>query len=74
MRVWVIIGIIVFAVVLVLTLYNVIFQGGPEKQNNSDFPNTVFQSLGIDTLTKYGIIAFTALALCFFIWGFPRKK
>ena len=74
MRNWVIAAIIIFAIILLVTAYNVIFQTSAAAENTTDFPNPIYKSLNIDTSSKYGFIAFCAIALCFFIWGFPRKK
>ena len=70
MRFWVIAAIFIFAVILVFTIYNVAFQ----TENTTAFPNPIYKSMNIDTSSKYGLIAFSAVALCFLIWGFPRKK
>ena len=72
-RIWVIIGICIFAAILVLTAYTLIFQSG-SSQSNASFPNSVFLALRIDTLSKYGLIVFSSLALCFLILGYPRSK
>ena len=74
MKNWVIAAIIIFAVIMVLTIYNVVFQTGAATENTTAFPNPIYKSLNIDTSSKYGLIAFSAVALCFLIWGFPRKK
>jgi Mn2+/Fe2+ NRAMP family transporter len=74
MRFWVIVAIIIFAVVLVFTIYNVAFQTSAATENTTAFPNPIYKSMNIDTSSKYGLVAFSAVALCFFIWGFPRKK
>jgi hypothetical protein len=74
MKTWLIIAIIVFSIILLLTAYNIIFQTGTANENTADFPNSIYKSLGIDVWGKYGLIAFCAIALCFFIFGFPRKK
>jgi len=74
MKNWVIAAIIIFAIILVVTAYNVIFQTSAATENTKDFPNPIYKSMNIDTSSKYGLIAFSAIALCFFIWGFPRKK
>ena len=70
MKTWVIVGIIILAVILVFTIFNVAFQ----TENTTAFPNPIYKSMNIDTSSKYGLIAFSAVALCFLIWGFPRKK
>jgi hypothetical protein len=70
MRFWVIAAIFIFAVILVFTIYNVAFQ----TENTTAFPNPIYKSMNIDTSSKYGLIAFSAVALCFLIWGFPHKK
>ncbi len=74
MKIWVIAGIIIFAAILLITIYNVVFQSSAANENTTDFPNPIYKSLNIDMASRYGLIAFSAVALCFFIWGFPRKK
>jgi hypothetical protein len=74
MKYWVIVGIIIFGIILTATIYNVVFQTSAATINTTDFPNPIYKSLNLDTSSKFGLIAFSAIALCFFIWGFPRKK
>jgi hypothetical protein len=66
-------GICIFSAVILLTAYNLIFQTGVNA-DSAGFPATIFKSLKIDLFTKYGLIAFCGLALCFFILGYPRSK
>lgn len=74
MKFWIIIAICVFAIILVLTAYNVVFQGNATAEKAAGFPDPLLRSLNTDLPTKYGLIAFSAIALCFLILGFPRKK
>ena len=74
MKIWVILAIIVFAIILIVTTYNVVFQSGPANENTTAFPNPIYKSLNIDVFGKYGLIVFSAIALCFCILGLPRKK
>jgi hypothetical protein len=74
MKFLVITAICVFAIILVLTAYNVVFQAGAAAVKTAGFPDPLFRSLNIDTSTKYGLIIFSAIALCFLILGFPRTK
>jgi hypothetical protein len=74
MKTLVIIAITFFSIILLLTVFNIIFQAGPDSENTANFPNTIFKSLGIDVWSKYALIAFCGIALCFCIFGFPRNK
>jgi hypothetical protein len=74
MKTLVVIAITFFSIILLLTVFNIIFQTGPADENTTDFPNPIFNSLNIDVWSKYGLIAFCGIALCFCIFGFPRKK
>jgi Mn2+/Fe2+ NRAMP family transporter len=74
MKNWVIVAIIVFAIILVATIYNVVFQSGAPNENTTAFPNPIYKSLNIDLFGKYGLIVFCAIALCFCVLGLPRKK
>ena len=69
-RTWVIIGVCVFGVVLLLTVFNLAFQPG----DTAAFPNTLFKSLQIDTFARWGLVIFCALCLCFLILGYPRSR
>jgi hypothetical protein len=74
MKNWVIVAIIIFAIILLATIYNVAFQSGAAHENTNAFPNPVYKSLNIVLFGKYGLIVFSAIALCFCILGLPRKK
>jgi Na+-transporting NADH:ubiquinone oxidoreductase subunit NqrB len=74
MKTWVILAIVIFAIILLVTVFNVIFQSGAGNDNTTAFPNPIYKSLNIDIFGKYGLIVFSAIALCFCIMGLPRKK
>ncbi|MBN1376459.1 MAG: hypothetical protein JXA01_09920 [Dehalococcoidia bacterium] len=67
-------AIVIFSAMLLLTAFNVIFQTGPDNENTTNFPNPVMKSLGLDIFSRYALIAFCAIALCFLIMGLTRKK
>lgn len=66
-------AIVIFSAVLLLTSYNVIFQTGPDNEDTTDFPNPLMKSLGLDIFSRYALIAFCAVSLCFLFLGLPRK-
>ena len=74
MKTWVMAAIVIFAIIFLATVYNVIFQSGPANENTTAFPNPLYKSLNIDVFGKWGLIVFSAIALCFCVMGLPRNK
>ena len=74
MKNWVIAVIIVFAIIFIATIYSVAFQSGAATENTTAFPNPIYKSLNIDIFGKWGLIVFSAIALCFCVLAYPREK